>query len=102
MSNRTRSRAKRPGPGYGKDHRGDELPAELARREDRLRTIRAARERLEARQQEADRESGRERDDQDRTGKPGRPFKRASGEPEAKSQENFTDPDSRIMKRGTS
>jgi transposase len=87
---------------YGKDRRGDELPAELARRADRLRSIQVARQRLEARQREADREKGREPDDQDRTGKPGRPFKRAFGEPEAKAQENFTDPDSRIMKRGSS
>jgi len=87
---------------YGKNRRGDELPAELARREDRLRTIQAARQRLEARQREADREQGRESGDQDRTGKPGRPFKRAFGEPEASAQENFTDPDSRIMKQGSS
>lgn len=87
---------------YGKDRRGDELPAELARREDRLRTIRAARKRLEARQREADRKKGREPGDQDRTGKTGRPFQRAFGEPEAKAQENFTDPESRIMKRGSS
>ncbi len=87
---------------YGKDRRGDELPAELARREDRLRTIHAARRRLEARQREADREKGREPGDQDGAGKSGRPFKRAFGEPEAKAQENFTDPESRIMKRGSS
>jgi hypothetical protein len=87
---------------YGKDRRGDELPAELARREGRLRTIREARKRLEARQREEDRESGREPGDHDRTGKPGKPFKRRFGEPEGKAQENFTDPDSRIMKRGSS
>ncbi len=87
---------------YGKDRRGDELPAELARREDRLRTIREARKRLEARQREEDRESGREPGDQERTGKRGKPFKRRFGEPEEKAQENFTDPDSRIMKRGSS
>ena len=87
---------------YGKDRRGDELPAELARREDRLRTIKAARQRLEARQREADREKGRDLGDQDRPCKQGKPFKRAFGEPEAKAQENFTDPDSRIMKRGSS
>jgi transposase len=87
---------------YGKDRRGDELPAELARREDRLHSIQAARQRLEARQREADEATGREPDDQDRTGKPGKPFKRAFGEPEAKAQESFTDPDSRIMKRGSS
>ena len=87
---------------YGKDRRGDELPAELSRREDRLRTIQAARRRLEARQREVDQENGRDPDDQDRTGKPGKPFQRAFGEPKATAQENFTDPDSRIMKRGSS
>ncbi len=87
---------------YGKDRRGDELPAELARREDRLQSIRAARQRLEARQRETDREKGREPDDQDRPGKRGKPFKRPFGEPEDRAQENFTDPDSRIMKRGSS
>jgi len=87
---------------YGKNRRGDELPAELSRRKDRLRTIQAARQRLEARQREADRENGRGPDDPDRTGKSGRPFQRAFGEPKATSQENFTDPDSRIMKRGSS
>jgi transposase len=87
---------------YGRDRRGDELPAELARREDRLQSIKAARHRLEARQREADRKRGREPDDHDRPGKPGKPFKRAFGEPDAKAQENFTDPDSRIMKRGSS
>ena len=87
---------------YGRDKRGDELPAELARREDRLRTIRAARERLEARQREIDTQNGREPDDQDRPGKPGPSFKRPFGEPKASAQENFTDPDSRIMKRGSS
>jgi transposase len=87
---------------YGRDKRGDELPAELARREDRLQTIKAARERLEARQREMDEENGRDPDDQDRPGKPGPGFKRPFGEPKASAQENFTDPDSRIMKRGSS
>ena len=87
---------------YGRDRRGDELPAELSRREERLKKIAEARKRLEARQAEEDREAGREPGDQDRTGKPGRPFKRRFGEPEEKAQENFTDPDSRIMKRGSS
>ena len=35
---------------FGEAHRGDELPEELRRREDRLAAIRAARARLEARQ----------------------------------------------------
>lgn len=81
---------------------GGDLPAELARREERVKKIRAARKRLESRQAEADREQGREPGDEDRNGKPGRPFQRRCGEPEAKAQENFTDPDSRIMKRGSS
>lgn len=87
---------------YGQGRRGDELPEELARRSGRLETIKAARQRLEARQREADLEAGREPGDQDRTGKPGKPFKRAFGVPEDKAQENFTDPDSRIMKHGSS
>ena len=87
---------------FGRDFRGDALPAELARREDRLHKIQEARKRLEARQAAADREAGREPDDQDRRGKPGKPFKRRFGEPAEKAQENFTDPDSRIMKRGSS
>ena len=88
---------------YGRDRRGDELPAELARRESRLRTIRAARDRLEARQREQDKAQGRTPDDDPPAGgKRGRPFKRPFGEPPAKAQENFTDPDSRIMKCGSS
>jgi transposase len=87
---------------YGKDRRGDELPNELARREDRLQLIRAARQRLDARQRETDREKGREPGDQDRPRKRGKPFQRPFGQPEDKAQENFTDPDSRIMKRGSS
>ena len=43
----------------GKEVRGDELPEELRRREDRLRAIEAARERLEAAQRRADDERGR-------------------------------------------
>lgn len=87
---------------HGRDKRGDELPAELVRRADRLRTIEAARKRLEARQCEIDQENGREPEDQDRPGKQGPRFKRAFGEPKPSAQENFTDPDSRIMKRGSS
>ena len=49
-----------------------------------------------------DREKGREPDDQDRPGKRGPKYKRAFGEPKDKAQESFTDPDSRIMKRGSS
>jgi transposase len=59
---------------YGRDRRGGELPAELARRGDRLRAIREARKRLEARQWEEDRENGREPGDLTARGSPGSPF----------------------------
>lgn len=80
-----------------------DIPAELARREQRLAAILAAKGRLEQRQREADAQRGRTPDDQDPTGggakrKAGRAFKRPFGEPPPKAQENFTDPDSRIMK----
>ena len=81
-----------------------DLPAEIERRETRLKAIVAARQRLEQRQREADSERGRSADDhrrpRDGDGNPkaGR-YQREFGVPEAKAQENFTDPDSRIMKR---
>ena len=59
---------------YGKDRRGDELPAELAFRESRLKKIREAQAALEEEAQAHGKEV-----------------------PEDKSQRNFTDPDSRIM-----
>jgi hypothetical protein len=81
-----------------------DLPAEIERRETRLAAIREARERLEQRQREADLERGRSEDDDRRPrGPDGQPrggrYKREFGVPEDKAQENFTDPDSRIMKR---
>ncbi len=85
---------------YGAEFRGDELPAELWHRNERLAKIKAARERLEARQAEEDRSAGRRPgDDEDRpAGKRGPGFKRKFGEVADKKQENFTDPESRIMK----
>ena len=81
-----------------------DIPAEIARRQDRLQEIAAAKARLESRQREADIERGRGPDDdrkpRGRDGKPkGGRYKRAFGVPEAKAQENFTDPDSRVMTR---
>ena len=77
--------------------RGDELPAELRRREDRLAAIRAAKSRVEAQQRAADDARGRQ-PDQDRNPKGGPPYTRSYGEPDAKAQSNFTDPESGIMK----
>ena len=81
----------------GAEVRGDELPAELRRREDRLAAIRAAKSRLEAQQRAADDARGRQ-PDQDRNPKGGPPYTRAYGEPDEKAQSNFTDPESGIMK----
>jgi len=81
-----------------------DIPAEIARRKDRLDAIAAARTRLEQRQREADLERGRsDDDDQKPRGKDGKPkggrYKRPFGLPQDKDQDNFTDPDSRIMQR---
>jgi transposase len=68
---------------YGADRRGDELPAELQRRESRLKRIREAKRALEA----------RAKDEAAAAGQPGEAAK-----PDPKVQYNFTDPESRIMK----
>jgi hypothetical protein len=82
---------------HGPDRRGDELPAELARRETRLARIREAMAALETEARDAETERRAQmvadgktprapRDDRD-------PFS-----PKPKAQRNFTDPDSKIMK----
>jgi transposase len=83
--------------------RGDELPAELARREDRLATIEAAMQRLEARAK-ADAEAERTRRaeaeaERQRTGKTrrGKAPKAVDETPEDKAQMSFTDPELGIM-----
>jgi len=81
---------------HGPDVRGDELPAELQRRETRLAKIAAAKARLEARQAEEDRQKGRTPDDGRKSRR--RPFARDFGVPPDDAQDNFTDPESRIMK----
>jgi transposase len=78
----------------------EDLPAELERREERLAKIEAAKKRIEARQAEADRNRGRHPNDEQRPRDgAGRPFKRPFGVPKDEAQDNFTDPESRIMKR---
>jgi transposase len=67
---------------YGADRRGDELPAELQRRESRLKRIREAKRALEARAKEEATAAGQPAD---------------SVKPDPKAQYNFTDPESRIM-----
>jgi len=68
---------------YGSDKRGDELPAELTRRESRLKKIREAKRALEARAKEKAEAEGKD--------------PKEAG-PRDKDQYNFTDPESRIMK----
>ncbi len=62
-----------------------------------LAATRAAKSRLEAQQRAADDARGRQ-PDQDRNPKGGPPYTRSYGEPDAKAQSNFTDPESGIMK----
>jgi hypothetical protein len=98
---------------YGKGVRGDELPAELARRESRLRKIREAKASLEAEAKEqaqaaaaaVEAKLAERKQREEETGKktPGRApqvVKVEEAKPEAKAQRNFTDPESRIMKDG--
>jgi transposase len=80
-----------------------DIPAEIARRQDRPDAIAAARARLEQRQRDEDIEKGRSDDDDRRPrGKDGKPeggrYKQPVGVPDDRNQENFTDPDSGIMK----
>jgi transposase len=87
---------------YGKNRRGDELPAELARRESRLRKITEARKALEAEakaEAEEDRKRQEEEDDK-RGGKPGggKTIDPDKAVPDDKAQYNFTDPTTKIMK----
>jgi transposase len=84
--------------------RGDELPAELARREQRLATIEAAMRRLEA-QAKAEAEAERQRRtaaeaERAQTGKSrrGKAPQPVSETPDDKAQSNFTDPERHIMR----
>jgi len=69
---------------YGRSSRGDELPAELQGREQRLKRIAEAKRELEERA----RAEAEEKNDSEAK----------EAKPEAKDQHNFTDPESRIMK----
>ena len=82
---------------YGPDRRGDELPEELRRREQRLAKIREAKQALEDEARAA--ETAR-RGELEQEGKKPRqpPNGRDPFKPKPKAQRNFTDPESRIMK----
>jgi transposase len=100
---------------YGQGQRGDELPAELARRESRLRKIREAKAALEQEAKEeaeaaaaaaqakiAERQRQEAATGQKAKGRVPTVPDPTQARPEAKAQRNFTDPDSRIMKDGAS
>jgi transposase len=83
---------------YGPDDHNGGLPQELKRRADRLKVIEEAKVRLEERQRQADKAEARYVDEGGVTrGPTNRPIKRPYGVPEPAAQDNFTDPDSRIM-----
>ena len=85
----------------GKDKRGDELPAWVANKKERLRRIREAKARLEEKAKEKAKRVAAEREAKERAeGKPmtGPKPRALSGVPEDKEQVNFTDPESRILK----
>jgi transposase len=87
---------------YGRDRRGDELPEELSRREDRLKKIREARKALETKAKAAAQEERKRRAEEDRKRgdkpRPGRPREDVKDLPDDKKQYNFTDPETSIMK----
>ena len=80
---------------FGHDVRGDELPAEIHRREKRLETIAKAKKALEerkAKEAQAKQEAAAAADQSTRPEEP------AAVKPEPKDQINFTDDESRIMR----
>jgi transposase len=87
---------------HGVDKRGDELPAELSRRETRVARIREAKKALETQALEAARAEEARRDAQDEQRRQGgetpRKRKPVDTVPKPKAQYNFTDPESKIMK----
>src|ERR1035438_7736226 len=74
---------------YGRNSYGDELPAELQRREERLQRIREAKRALEARVRQEAEATAKEPDGEG---------SQQNVKPEEKDQYNFTDPESRILK----
>ena len=89
---------------FGKDKRGDEMPDWAGDKQKRLAKIQQAMAALEAdarlaaaeeRRIEAEKEQQRQAEGRKKPGKPAAP---PSDQPDPKSQRNFTDPESRIMK----
>jgi transposase len=98
---------------YGKDRHGDELPAELQRRESRLQKLgeakaaleqeakeEAAQQRAEQEQKLAEREAEEQRTGKKKGGRKAEPCDPEQATPDNTAQRNFTDPESRIMPDG--
>jgi transposase len=98
---------------YGKDRHGDELPAELQRRESRLQKIqdakaaleqeakeKAAQQRAEAEQKLAEREEEERRTGKKKGGRKPELPDPEQAKPDDTAQRNFTDAESRIMPDG--
>jgi transposase len=93
---------------YGKGKRGDELPKDLRFKQDRLRKIREAMKSLEDQaksEADAKREEIRQKElslAKEGRKRKGKKPKEPTDDPDSKAQRNFTDPESRIMKDGSS
>jgi transposase len=84
---------------YGKGKRGDEMPAWMRSRKQRLEKIREAKAALEAQAQEQARLKAQEPRRKKRPpGAPGPQHRPPNQQPPDTAQRNFTDPDSRIMR----
>jgi hypothetical protein len=87
------------------NRRGDELPDELKRREDRVRKITEAKARLQAQAQaraaaeQARRDAAQAEREAQGKRRPGKPPAPVDPTPKDTAQTNFTDPDAKIMKR---
>jgi transposase len=80
------------------DQRGDELPAWVANKLERLAKLAEAKAALEHEAREEAAQRARARDDDTDGAAPSKPKHHADGTPDEKSQRNFTDPESRILK----
>lgn len=85
---------------YGQGKLGDDIPAELARRESRLETIRKAKAALEEEAKllaEAEEKLKAKKKSKSNKGTGGLKSRKKSDQPAPSKQRNFTDPESRIM-----
>lgn len=92
LTNAAKAQDKIDDESFGPDFRGDELPAEIHRREKRLETIAKAKKTLE------ERKAKEAKAKQEAAAEPAGEAAKQDVKPEPKDQTNFTDPESRIMR----